>query len=93
MKKVNTKDDLQVLENMLKPQVTTLILGTLVFFAPYGNMLLKILNNENDGLLLTAILVFPSLLLLFTYWCWYLNSLKKYKIGAKEIFDIINNDK
>lgn len=94
MKKINKENnyDLKDIEKMLKPQITTLVVGTLALFAPYGNMILKIANNDNYRLLLTSLLVFPSLLLLFTFWCWYIRKWKGYKKEAKELFDEVNRD-
>ncbi len=93
IKKKNNKDNdycLKDIEKMLKPEITTLIAGTLTLLVPYGNMILKIINNENDGLLIISLLVFPSLLLLFAFWNWYIKKCKRYKREAKELYDEIN---
>lgn len=87
-----SEGELKSIEKLVKPSVVTLILGTLVCLGPYGHLILKIIEKGYNDLLLTTLLVFPTLILLSYYWFWYVNSRKTYKKLAKEIFEQLNKD-
>lgn len=79
----NFKKDL---EKVLKPSLFLLVCYTLILIGPYGNLLLDIANEDYNDLLLTALLSFPTLILLTYYWIRYFDKLKSYK---KEVENIL----
>lgn len=91
------KDDkeysLKDIEKLLNPGISTLIIGTIVFLTPYVNLILKIVSKDYIGLLLSALLIFPTLILLFVLWSWYIYRLKVYKQEAKDIMNELKKDR
>lgn len=74
-------------EKLVKPSMLTLIIVTLVGLAPYGNLVLKIVEKDYNNLLLMTLLIFPSLIFMTVYWCWHIYSLIRYKKIAKDIIE------
>lgn len=74
-------------EKLVKPSMLTLIIVTLVSLAPYGNLVLKIVEKNYNNLLLMTLLIFPSLIFMTVYWCWHIYSLIRYKKIAKDIIE------
>lgn len=74
-------------EKLVKPSMLTLIIVTLVSLAPYGNLVLKIVEKDYNNLLLMTLLIFPSLIFMTVYWCWHIYSLIRYKKIAKDIIE------
>lgn len=86
--KSGRKYELKDVEKLVKPKISLIILVTLVCFGPFGNLIFNVVTKDYDNLLLPALLTLPTLLIMSTFWCWYLYSLREYKILAKNIFDL-----
>lgn len=82
----DSKKDLKDIQRLVRPSLWTGIILSLICLGPYGHLILKILT-EDSNLLLTALLVFPTLILLSMYWCWHIYTLRIYKQTAKEIYN------
>lgn len=93
---VNLKNDkensLGEIEKLLRPNLLTIIIATLVCIGPYGNLILRVLNKDYDHLLTSVLLTFPTLIIMCICWFWYLTRIRSYKKRAKEIYDEIKED-
>lgn len=94
MKKVKKNNDysLEDIEKMIKPKISLLIACTLICLGPYGHLILKIVDKDYEKLLTPALLTFPTLIAMCTYWYLYLNKRKSYKSVAKEVYENIKNN-
>jgi len=81
------EDELNEIEKLIKPQKLLLILRSLILIAPYGHLILQILSEDYSKLLLTSIIVLPTIVLLTLLWREYIYNLKRYKKVAMEIQD------
>lgn len=80
------KDELlKFLRKTRKLKLLSTILSTLICFGPYGNLILGIVSKDYDNLLVSALLTFPTLILMSLLWCSHLNEIKEYKQLAVEV--------
>lgn len=87
-----SEKELKEIEKLVKPSIMMLIITTLVYISPYGHLILAIITKDYDYLLLLTLLVFPTLILLTLHWNWYIDSIKKYKKVARDIYKDLNRD-
>lgn len=87
---IRKKNELQEIEKLLKPNILNLILSTLVFLGPYGHLIFKIISKDYSNLMLSALLIFPTLILLYNYWNRFIYNNKIYKEVAKDILAELN---
>ncbi|MBM7616430.1 hypothetical protein [Alkaliphilus hydrothermalis] len=81
------EEQLKDIEKLIKPKISTLILLTVIYISPYGHLLLHIALKEYDKLLLSSLLVFPSLIMLGVTWNDHFYYVKNYKNIAKETYN------
>lgn len=87
---IRKKNELQEIEKLLKPNILNLILSTLVFLGPYGHLIFKIISKDYSILMLSVLLIFPTLILLYNYWNRFIYNNKTYKEVAKDILAELN---
>lgn len=92
----NENDDkneiLKDTQKLMKLKLQSTILTTLICIGPYGNLILGIVNKDYSSLLVSALLTFPTLIIMSFLWCSYLNSIKEYKRLVKELNDEFKKD-